>query len=199
MAPRNRRSPADYHAAAAARGGQWLGPMPRTTHHKTTWQCAEGHQWEAQLKNIEAGRWCPICAQKHKAQTNTRKNSDDYHAAAAKHGFKWLGPEVRNAATKTEWQCPEGHTWWATYQGNANVGSGCPACANMIPLTPAQFREIAQEQGITWLGPACSYREKTQWRCTKGHTWWAQYGSVRAGKGCMVCSRNARRKSQKGE
>jgi len=191
MTPRNRRTEADYHADALARGGQWIGPMPQTTHHKTIWQCAVGHRWEAQLKNIESGRWCPICARTNKAKTNIRKTPDDYRAAAARQGFEWLGPEVENASTKTEWRCADGHTWWATYQSIANVGSGCPACANILSLTPAQFHQLAQERGIEWLGPACTYREKTQWRCKNGHAWWAQYGNIRWGRGCPVCKNGA--------
>ena len=195
MAPRNRRTEADYHAAAAKRGGQWLGPMPQTTHHKSTWRCAEGHTWEAQLKNIEAGRWCPTCSAKYKIQTNTRKTPDNYQAAAAKHGFVWVGPEVRNAATNPQWQCFEGHTWWATYMAIANVGSGCPYCAGIISLLPKQFQEIALAHGIEWLGPAVTYREACEWRCPKGHTWWAHYGSIRQGKGCPQCWAERRKRS----
>ena len=187
MPPRNRRTEADYHAAAAQRGGQWLGPMPPTTHDKSTWRCANGHIWDAQLKNIEAGRWCPICGAQNKRQTNVRKTPDDYAAAAAMRGFEWLGPEARNAATKTQWKCPEGHVWWATYMAIANVGSGCPHCAGILPLLPRQFQEIAAEHGFEWLGSAVSYREKTQWRCKAGHTWWAQYGAIRKGTGCPEC------------
>ena len=188
MAPRVRRSEADYHAAAAARGGQWIGPFPPTTHHKSTWQCAEGHRWEAQLKNIEAGRWCPICAVKHRAGVNIPKAPADYHTAAERRGFAWLGPEVQSANSRTQWQCPQEHTWWASYNSIANVRSGCPVCAGVTPLTSAQFEEIARSQGIQWLGPLCSYRQKTQWRCPQGHTWWANYGNVRHGKGgCQEC------------
>jgi hypothetical protein len=144
--------------------------------------------WEAQLKNIEAGRWCPTCAKTQKRQTNVRHSPDDYHAAAAKRGFIWLGPEVPNAATKTQWQCPEGHIWQASYLSICHVGSGCPYCAGIIPLPPSQFRQIALERGFEWLGPVCSYREKTQWRCPNGHTWWAQYGNIRHLRGCPECS-----------
>ena len=196
MAPRIRRTEVDYHAAAAKRGGQWIGPLPPTTHDKSSWQCAEGHIWEAQLKNIEAGRWCPVCGKKNKRQTNTPKIADDYRSAAAKHGFTWIGPEPRNASVKTQWRCPEGHVWWATYIAIANVGSGCPHCAGIISLLPKQLHELALEHGIEWIGEsAVSYREKTQWRCPEGHVWWAQYGNIRHGKGCPECWAKKRKQS----
>jgi len=55
------KTPADYHELAAERGFRWLGPEVPTTHDKTTWECGEGHLWEARYNDIQSGRGCPTC------------------------------------------------------------------------------------------------------------------------------------------
>ena len=193
MAPKVTRTEADYHALAARRGGLWVGSsLPKTTHDKTPWECAKGHRWEAQFKNISAGRWCPTCSNANKPKDNTPKRPEDYRRAAAERGLTWCGPEVRNVSTKTLWRCEKGHTWSVTYSSIVTIGSGCPYCQGVVPLTEEQFRQIAAEHHLEWLGPAASYREKTWWKCAQGHLWEAHYGNVREGKGCPTCNRSSR-------
>ncbi len=197
MTPKVTRTEADYHTLAAQRGGLWIGGrLPKTTHDKTPWECAAGHQWEAQFKNIAAGRWCPACSNANKPKGNTPKRPEDYHRAAAERGLTWCGTEVINVSTKTLWRCAEGHTWLATYSSIATVGSGCPYCQGVVPLTEEQFRQIATDHNLEWLGPAVSYREKTWWQCARGHRWEAQYGNIRERKGCPVCRQKERHAPQ---
>jgi hypothetical protein len=57
--------------------------------------------------------------------TKPKKMPADYHALAEKRDFRWLGPEVPNAATKTGWECHQGHRWETTYS-SIQQGTGCP-------------------------------------------------------------------------
>lgn len=57
-----RRGDVFFRELAQERGFVWLGPIPKTSHHKTTWQCQQGHQWEAVTSNIKGGTGCPQCA-----------------------------------------------------------------------------------------------------------------------------------------
>lgn len=58
----NRHTPDAYHALAAERGLQWLGPPVRTVDKKTWWRCERGHSREASYNGVQKVRGCPMCA-----------------------------------------------------------------------------------------------------------------------------------------
>jgi very-short-patch-repair endonuclease len=60
------------------------------------------------------------------------KTPDDYHALAEERGYRWLGPEVPNVRTKTNWECEKGHRWEAVYANVKHAGSGCPICVDVV-------------------------------------------------------------------
>ena len=47
---------------AAERGGKCLSEKYVSASSKLTWECAEGHVWEAASHVVKRGRWCPQCA-----------------------------------------------------------------------------------------------------------------------------------------
>lgn len=59
---RHWKTTTDYHALAKARGFKWLGPKVPNVLTKTSWQCSEGHEWEARFSAIQYGDGCPDCA-----------------------------------------------------------------------------------------------------------------------------------------
>lgn len=141
--------PKDYCALASARKFKWVGPVVHATNVKTWWECERQHQWEATYSNIRSGWGCPHCS---KIFPKTPK---DYHALAKNRNLEWLGPEVSNTATKTAWQCSEGHKWEATYN-NIRNGSGCPFCADCIPKIPRDYYVLARKRNFKWIGPEIS-------------------------------------------
>jgi len=52
----------EMYKLAAKRGGVCLSKEYIDSATKLTWQCVDGHQWEAPPSQISSGRWCPICA-----------------------------------------------------------------------------------------------------------------------------------------
>ena len=181
------KTAADYHALAEKQGFQWLGPEVPRVIVKTTWQCDQGHRWDASYNNIQKGSGCPFCAGK------APKTPADYHALAQERGFQWLGPEVPNTATKTLWQCSDGHQWQATH-GNIRNGRGCPHCAGLVPKSPNDYHRLAEERGFRWLGPEVpNIQTNTGWQCEEGHQWEARYNSVQRGTGCPYCAGVVRR------
>ena len=89
------KKPEDYHTLANIRGFLWIGPFPQTVDDPSTWQCSNGHQWQAYYGNIKKGIGCPYCS------NMARKSPEDYHALANKKNYEWLGPEVNNGRAKT--------------------------------------------------------------------------------------------------
>ena len=182
-----RKKPADYYTLAGKRGFRWLGPEVTNTTVKTTWECEQGHRWQARYSAIQQGQGCRVCA-----DDAARKIPADYHALARERGFRWPGPEVANTRTGTTWECKRGHRWQARYN-TLQKGAGCPVCAGNAPKTPADYRALAQARGFRWLGPkAANARTKTGWQCAEGHRWMARYSNFRQGSGCPVCARAGR-------
>ena len=160
-----------------------MGPEVPNTHTKTSWECEQGHRWQAPYNAIRRGTGCPVCA------SRVPKTITDYHALAEKRGFRWLGPEVPNTGTRTGWECEQGHRWQAPYL-NIRRGRGCPFCAGLAPKMPADYHTLAEERGFRWLGPeASTIHTKTEWECEQGHHWQAPYHNIRRGSGCPFCAR----------
>ena len=179
-----RKQTEDYIALAMEKGFRWIGPKVLSVHIKTTWQCKNGHQWQACFNSICNGSGCPHCSGK------ARKSPTDYHELAKKRGFLWLGPEVPNTRTKTAWQCAKNHKWESRFTNIAR-GQGCPYCAGKVRKKSKDYKALAKERGFKWSGPEVrSNREKTFWECSQGHRWKAAYSSIQQGTGCPYCYGN---------
>ncbi len=116
---------ADFRNLAETRGFLWLGPVVPNIKTETEWQCPKGHRWPAAYNTIQQGNGCAACS------GQKRKTPQDYHVLADKRRFKWLGPEVENTGTKTEWTCGKGHTWQASYH-TIQSDHGCPDCLDIV-------------------------------------------------------------------
>lgn len=124
-----------------------------------------------------------------------RKLPPDYHEIARVRGAVWLGPEARNANTRTEWRCLRCTCrWWAIYN-SLRRGSACPVCgvvkrSRSQAKAPADYHRLAEARGLVWLGPVVPRTsEKTGWGCASGHSWMACYNKISWGRGCPECAR----------
>ena len=179
-----RKKPADYHALAASRCFEWIGPEVTNAQTKTGWRCARGHEWQARYSAIKDGEGCPWC---------NWHSVEDYHARAAERGFTWLGPVVRTVADRTRWRCHCGHEWETPY---SNL-RGCDACWNRRlsermrrPLE--DYYRVAEGTGYQWLGPEVkSTATPTFWLCPNGHKWRSSYDSFQKGRRCSECRRRS--------
>lgn len=138
---KKKKQPEDYEELAATRGFHWLGPEVRTTKTLTTWECPNGHQWQAIYNNIQQGRDCPYCAR--------RKTEVDYHLLAQKRHIQWLGPFVTRYIIQTNWECQFGHKWLASYREILR-GDKCPFCFDASESTEKMINgEIAGKDNIS--------------------------------------------------
>lgn len=183
IVPQDKKSkkPEAYHALAASKGFQWLGPYTGKVTEPTMWQCSKGHCFTMAYSVLaKPVNKCPQC---------NRYQPEDYHALANRMGYIWLGPIVRNTQTKTSWQCPEGHRWKVSY----GALSGCPECRNKKRgdanrYDTEQYHKTAKDRGLEWVGPEVNnVSTLTTWRCSNGHEWQATYRSVHASKMCPAC------------
>jgi hypothetical protein len=180
----SKKTASDYHKVAKKAGLVWLGPIVKNTQTKTRWRCQKDHEWNSIYSTIQQGHGCPYCAKV------LPKTPNEYHELAKYRGFIWLGPEVKNVNTKTNWQCAKGHKWGAVY-ANIQQGYGCPICGGSLRKEPADFEALAKSKGLEWLGPVVSNNKtKTNWRCNVGHVWEAPYSSIQQDNQCYLCQKN---------
>lgn len=176
-----RHSESDYMELADKRQFTWLGPFPQNAKTKTSWECGNGHVWDARFSDISSGYGCPECA-----RNKARLSESDYRKLADRRGFIWIGPLPHNIQTCTKWECGNGHIWNASF-GGIYSGNGCPRCSGKARVTDSDYRAIGQDRGIEWLGPFPNDSHmKTAWKCSRGHIWLAAYHTVKR-SGCRKC------------
>ena len=147
---------------------------------KSTFRCAEGHEWDALPGNVMAGSGCPHCA------GLAPLTKEIVNARIADRGIKLVGEYV-NQRTKATFRCAEGHEWNATPSAVMG-GSGCMRCSGPAPLTKDIVNARLAERGIELIGEYVNQRTKATFRCAEGHEWNAVPNSVMAGSGCPHCA-----------
>lgn len=116
---------------AHERGGKCLSNNYSNFVTKLTWECAEGHVWEARPGSIKRGTWCPKCG-RIKAFTSHRHTIDEIQAIASSRGGRCLSKKYDGPKKKLLWQCAEGHRWKAYLQTVKSSGTWCPECSSGI-------------------------------------------------------------------
>lgn len=127
VADKHRGSIEDMREMAEAKDGKCLSEKYINNSTKLTWQCKEGHIWEAISNNIKSGRWCPKCSIKFRADKH-RGNIEEMRKISEARSGKCLSKRYIGAHTKIKWQCKEGHIW-KSKSSNIKSGTWCPYCA----------------------------------------------------------------------
>jgi hypothetical protein len=112
---------AEIQADAARRGGRCVSETYVDSLTLMEWECAQGHRWKAVPHAIRQGHWCKKCADER-----LRFPVQAVQEVAASRGGQCLSA-YSNSQTKLEWQCGNGHQWWATF-ASVKQGSWCPQC-----------------------------------------------------------------------
>ena len=98
--------------------------------------------------------------------------------------------EYANNATKTTFECDEGHQWMSKPR-DVLRGSGCPHCAGMFPLTKEIVNERLKDRPLELVGEFHGVNHKASFRCSENHQWYATPNNVLdGGKGCPICARS---------
>lgn len=181
----------DYHALARIRGLEWIGERPSKVSGKSLWRCPEGHIWNVRYNDIQSGKGCPVCSRCRQSDYK-RIPLEKYHELAQKRGLQWVGAYPSNSHANTTWRCACGHEWETGFQ-DIQTGHGCPMCAwkrniDKQRLTPDFYHQLATTFDLVWLGaPVSRIGQKTNWRCSKGHEFWASYNNLTYSSDCPSC------------
>lgn len=194
-------TPQHYHEIASNRGFMWIGEFPSSGQVKTTWQCVNGHTWQAAYRNLRNGSGCPACYDQRRGDYRKRELSD-YLILAEKLSLTLVGDIPPFTADKALWRCANGHEFQSAYRNlrdavTYNTGNGCSACryeklTAINSLKIDDFNSLATHNGITWLGTeAVRVKAKTTWRCANGHDFEQSYFRIQQGDcKCPHCPTN---------
>jgi hypothetical protein len=122
---------------AASHGGKCLSTNYTNVESHLKWMCENGHIWLAIPSSIKKGSWCPVCA------GNEMLDMEQIQKTAQERGGKCLSTNYEGVHQKLQWQCSEGHIWYANY-ANISMGRWCPECSAGIGerITREYFEQI---------------------------------------------------------
>lgn len=174
----------EMQAIAVSRGGNCLSNAYLSSKTKLRWKCQVGHLWSAVAGSVKQGSWCPVCAQKAKL------NLEEMKTIAESRGGKCLSKEYVNSSMKLQWQCHQGHDWWAPAR-DVKAGSWCRKCYGTAKLSIEEMRMLAESRGGMCLSER--YINSTtylKWQCKEGHVFDSIPHSVKSGTWCPKCGRD---------
>ena len=181
----NTTSMQEIHAIANSYNGKCLSEIYNPP-EKLKWECELSHIWEADLHNVKAGHWCPVCG--HKKSGRKRLSIEEMQKLAENHGGKCLSEFYDNSDSKLKWMCEKGHIWEALPLP-IKKGVWCPVCAGHQILDLEQIQRIASDCGGKCLSNDYhGGKQKLKWQCSEGHTWFTTYSNVYSGGWCPECS-----------
>lgn len=110
-------------------------------------------------------------------------------------GGRCLSDRYVNVITPLEWECAQGHLWWAR-PTNIKNGRWCPECQQNKKLNIGQMHEIAQSRDGRCLSQAyINLSSPLGWQCSRGHKWSAPAPDVKHSKSwCPECRKRNRNK-----
>lgn len=172
---------------------------------KIFWRCPQGHpSWEATIVSRSHGAGCPYCSCKLPIP-----GVNDFATLRPRLVDEWdykknrtLTPSMFSVFSnkKVWWHCKYGHpSWKATITSRSN-GSGCPYCAEHIPIQGSNdLATLRPDLAAEWdfeknriLTPSMvtvSSDKKVFWKCSKEHhSWNSSVASRSNGSGCPVCA-----------
>lgn len=162
-------------------------------HSKIECVCEAGHHWTAIAQDLVRGTGCPKCAAikrgKKRAKTHKQFVEELY---AINPSVSVIGT-YKNAKTKIELRCKEGHKW-ITLPDTALRGSECLTCCNIQSSlkqrkSHEQFAEEVHnlQPDIVVLGKYVNSTTKIEFMCSKGHKWKTAPYNILSGCSCPNC------------
>ncbi|MDD3962794.1 MAG: hypothetical protein PHT77_13150 [Bacteroidales bacterium] len=110
-----------------------------------------------------------------------------------KHNGECLSTYYKNARTRLDFVCKEGHKWTTNY-AVISKGHWCPVCSIKIVADKRRIkiedmRTMARKRFGFCLSDCCvSANTKLLWRCSSGHKWRATPQSIKEGRWCPNCA-----------
>jgi hypothetical protein len=115
-------------AISIEKGGRCLALAYNKAHEKLEFECTLGHRWMASATSIKSGTWCQKC---HNIYIGAEENGitvEFLDTIAKRKGGKLISTTYTNSGSPIEWECANGHRWFAKYD-HIKKDSWCPVCS----------------------------------------------------------------------
>ncbi len=177
-----RLDPGDWDRRAALVGIDWLS-HPETKRSKTPARCRKcGYEWLASPSNVSIGHGCPQCGGRLPI---TRAVWDERAKAV---GIRWL-TEPRQSLEKASAECVTCGYQWDVLPSKIQGGSGCPSCAERIPVTREEWDRRIAVCGMEWIEYPGRSSVQGIARCPSCGYIGPKYAQAASrGAGCPVCT-----------
>src|ERR1700748_2300192 len=153
---------------AKSRGGKCISKSYLGDKNKLDWECSEGHIWSASPNNIKTGTWCPICGGTQPLSIEIMQQ------IAIQRGGVCISTNYSSIKDLLEWECSEGHRWFASGSKVKNSNHWCHECGGSKKLTIEDMHKVATERGGKCLSETYfNSKTKLEWECEFGHKWFA--------------------------
>ena len=178
----------DLKSIAKTRKGKCLSETYINANTPLLWQCQKGHKWLAPAGRIKAGSWCLKCSGSAKLTLLT------FQEIAIKRGGKCLSKAYKNANSKLEWECSNGHKWMAR-ANHVKRGSWCPTCrksdaTKKRSLGIKNMQELAKQfNGKCLSSTYINNKSKISWKCNRGHIFDKSPTEIKKGRWCPECKK----------
>lgn len=149
-------------------------------------ECEKGHHWEIVTQKALLSLWCPEC---NGSKNRKKITIEDMRKIAHERGGKCLSSKYVNISYKLEWECKEGHRWFADSNSVKNKKSWCKKCRNQsMKNTIEDMQFLASLKGGKCLSTEYVLNNvNLQWECHLGHQWSNQPANITMGEWCPVC------------
>jgi hypothetical protein len=174
----------DMRRLGRERDGECLSVKYLGIHTTLRWKCDKGHEWNASPSSIVNQKsWCKTC------KGMDKHTIEEMQRIAESRGGRCLSSTYHRAKDNLQWECQEGHRWFANADNIKNKAQWCKACKGLMRDTIENMRKIARQKGGECLsGEYINSLTKLDWRCSAGHEWAAVPGSIKSGTWCPHCA-----------
>ena len=178
----------DMQNLALRKEGKCLSDVYIDARTNLSWECKEGHFWQATPTSVQSGTWCLECA------GLSKWTIDELQALAKLKGGQLQSTEYKNVKTPLLWKCEVGaHKPWEAPASTIQQGKWCPLCGGTKKLTIEDMKQMALEKEGKFLSQEYINGETLhEWKCKNNHLFSMRPDGVRQGKWCQECAGNAK-------
>lgn len=182
----------ECRAIAQSHGGKFLSKSYIKSNALHTWQCKEGHVWEASHANISQGKWCKICYYSNQHNELKKQTFDEIKEIIREKGGTLLTNEYNSVDWQLSVQCSCGN-FWAPRGSTIKRDAWCPLCSRKKAAKKKRSKVediqkiCAQKGGKLISKEYLSGDDRLLVECGSGHQWEVLLMNLKSGKWCPYC------------
>ena len=157
----------------------------KTCHDKLEIECQLGHLYKATFTNFKNhNKRCPVC------NGGVRFTLNEVKSILEKHGYTLLEEEYKNAKTKMDVMCDNGHKFKISFDNFNNKNIRCQFCSGRRK-TYEEVKSIIELEGYKLISSEyVNSKKKLMICCSKGHEYAVNFHNFINGRRCPICNQS---------